>query len=55
VQGLDRLLAPRPEQTHASYARRNRWGLLPEMLSIHVRPPEANDRTFPGDWEGDLI
>lgn len=33
----------------------DRRGQLPEMLSIHVRPPEANDRTFPGHWEGDLI
>lgn len=30
-------------------------GQLPEVLSIHVRPPEANDRAFPGHWEGDLI
>lgn len=33
----------------------NRRGQLPEVLSIHVRPPEANDRAFPGHWEGDLI
>ena len=33
----------------------DRRGQLPEMLSIHVRPPEANDRAFPGHWEGDLI
>ena len=25
------------------------------MLSIHVRPPQINDRLMPGQWEGDLI
>jgi IS30 family transposase len=33
----------------------DRRGQLPDVLSIHVRPPEANDRAFPGHWEGDLI
>lgn len=33
----------------------DRRGQLPEVLSIHMRPPEASDRAFPGHWEGDLI
>ena len=28
---------------------------IPDMLSIHVRLPEIEDRLFPGHWEGDLI
>ena len=45
-------------------ARAKRWprsggedrrGQMADLLSIHVRPPEAQDRQFPGDWEGDLI
>ena len=33
----------------------DRRGHMAEMLSIHVRPPEVEDRQFPGHWEGDLI
>lgn len=33
----------------------NGRGVLQDMLSIHVRPPEASDRLVPGHWEGDLI
>ena len=33
----------------------DRRGQLPEMVSIHVRPPEVDDRLMPGHWEGDLL
>ncbi|MGF6812892.1 IS30 family transposase [Paraburkholderia sp. Clong3] len=31
-----------------------RWQ-IPDMVSIHVRPPEVEDRLLPGHWEGDFI
>jgi IS30 family transposase len=33
----------------------DRRGQIPDMVSIHVRPPEINDRVLPGHWEGDFI
>jgi IS30 family transposase len=33
----------------------DRRGRIPDMLSIHVRPPEIEDRVMPGHWEGDFI
>ena len=33
----------------------DRRGALKDIVSIHVRPPEASDRLLPGHWEGDLI
>ena len=33
----------------------DRRGKIPDMLSIHVRPPEIEDRQFPWHREGDLI
>jgi len=33
----------------------DRRGSLQDIMSIHVRPPEANERLLPGHWEGDLI
>ena len=33
----------------------DRRGQIPDMQSIHVRPPEIEDRLIPGHWEGDLI
>lgn len=33
----------------------DRRGQIPDMVSIHLRPPEIEDRQFPGHWEDDLI
>lgn len=33
----------------------DRRGGLQDIVSIHVRPPEVEDRLMPGHWEGDFI
>ncbi len=33
----------------------DRRGTIPNMTSIHRRPPEIDARVIPGHWEGDLI
>lgn len=33
----------------------DRRGTIPNMTSIHLRPPEIDARIIPGHWEGDLI
>lgn len=33
----------------------NRRGQLEDAVSIHVRPPEVQERLVPGHWEGDFI
>lgn len=32
-----------------------RRGRMVNLLSIHLRPPEADERLLPGHWEGDFI
>ena len=33
----------------------DRRGKIPDMTSLHDRPPEVEERLVPGYWEGDLI
>ncbi|MFC2972631.1 IS30 family transposase [Azotobacter bryophylli] len=33
----------------------DRSGQIPDMVSIHVHPPEIEDRLMSGHWEGNLI
>lgn len=34
---------------------KDRRSQIPDMKSIHVRPPEVETRLVPGHWEGDLL
>ncbi|AJW98494.1 putative transposase for insertion sequence element [Burkholderia gladioli] len=46
-------------QGHSTRTPRTRGtdprGQIPDMVSMHVRPPEIEDRLLPGHWEGDFI
>lgn len=33
----------------------DRRGRIPNMVSIHDRPPEVEERLIPGHWDGDLL
>jgi hypothetical protein len=30
-------------------------GQIPDLVSIRLQPPEADDRVMPDHWEGDVI
>ncbi|WP_207470567.1 IS30 family transposase [Paracoccus fontiphilus] len=52
---LARLLPERRRKRKPRYARSPRNRVFPAETSIHNRPPEINDRSQFGNWEGDLM
>ena len=44
----------RPKRQPRSKGEEKR-GKIPNMISIHDRPPDVEDRRIPGHWEGDLV
>lgn len=52
---LTRLLRQRRGARRGHRRGQDRRGQLHDLLSIHVRPPEANERLLPGHWEGDFL
>ncbi len=57
--GLRKELIRHLRQAHTKRRKRGNGNQshapIPDMISIHERPPEVEDRTVPGHWEGDLI
>jgi IS30 family transposase len=51
------IACPRPSRSTRMPRRRgvDQRGQIPEMVSIHVHPPEIEDRLMPGPLEGDFI
>jgi IS30 family transposase len=54
-RGLIALLRQHKCARRSHGQKTNRRGRLPDLPSIHLRPPEAAERLVPGHWEGDLI
>lgn len=52
---LARHLPERRKRRRPRHARRARGQVFPLESSIHNRPPEINDRSQFGNWEGDLM
>jgi len=52
---LTSLLRQRHRARRSSRQAKGARGQLRDLVSIHLRPPEANERLLPGHWEGDFI
>ncbi len=42
-------------KSRRAFTAGQRRGQIKDAVSIHERPPKAEDHTVPGHWEGDLI
>lgn len=51
IAGLRQGRSTRKPRTRGTERR----GQVPNMQSIHMRPPEVADRLIPGHWKGDLV
>lgn len=52
---LTRLLKQHRAERRSNRSGLERRGRMVDLQSIHMRPPEANDRVVPGHWEGDFL
>lgn len=54
-KGTHRLPTARRRQRRPRSRGTNRHNQISNLVSIHARPPEVEDRLIPNNWEDDLI